>query len=153
MGLNDLVKHLNLSEDEAIERVYGGSPMYCTLAKEGEGKPDPAKSYREIGWVLRRNCVELPQYRIRRVPDGYQPVVYKTAFDAGGYNGQSDPIADVFANRDSNPFQARRTWKQAVKDLFDERAPGIVPIDSLQNDQWRIRRMGGGAVEHGAGQA
>ena len=145
LGVSGLAKHYNLSIDEVIEQVYKAmseQPTFCGLEKEEDRKPDPGRSYREHGWVLRRNGAELPQYRIRRMPNGYQPVVYKTTLEVASPDGRYTPVDDVVANRDGNSFDVRPTWKLAVKDLFAELAPGVVPIDSLRNDQWRISSRG-----------
>jgi hypothetical protein len=87
-----------------------------------------------LGWVLHRDGKELFQYRIRRFSEGFQPVVYEHGFAMG--EPDRNQTIDFKLKRDDNPFQIRKTWKQAVKDLFDYLSPGAIPIDRPNVDEW-----------------
>ena len=99
---------------------------------------NPEKTHREMGWVLLREGKELPNFRIRRVPAGFQPVVYLRGFTIGETNlGQ---VSDFKEQMAGNHFPTRQTWKDAVNDLFKHLAPKATPLVHLPNDEWQPAR-------------
>ena len=146
--LATLASRAGLGMDEAREKIYSGLSSFSTDCQkvsiltlspdekriEAIEDRNPDRTHRETGWVLLRDDKELTQFRIRRMPDGFQPVIYGQGFANGSSKG--DPVFDFQRNRDENPFLIHRTWKEAVKELFNRLAPGADPIDRLKNDEW-----------------
>ena len=147
--LATLASRAGLGMDEAREKIYSGLSSFSTDCQkvsiltlspdekriEAIEDRNPDRTHRETGWVLLRDDKELTQFRIRRMPDGFQPVIYGQGFANGSSKG--DPVFDFQRNRDENPFLVHRTWKEAVKELFNRLAPGADPIDRLKNDEWK----------------
>ena len=95
----------------------------------------PEKTFRETGWVLVREGKELPSFRVRKTPEGFQAVVYRMGFSIGEDNlGQ---VSDFQQQMKDNPFPVRQTWRDAVKDLFRHLAPMATPLDHLPKDEWQ----------------
>ena len=146
--LSDIAKQAGLELVEAREKVYGGLSSYsidCKDVSVMHTTPDgkwidsiedrlPDRTHRELGWVLLRDGIELPKYRVRRMSGGFQAVVYKHGFEIG--QPDRDQINDFQNMISSNSFRVRKTWKEAVKDLFQHLAPLATPLHSLRNDEW-----------------
>ena len=95
----------------------------------------PEKTFRETGWVLVREGKELPSFRVRKTPEGFQPVVYGKGFSIGEDNvGQ---VSDFQQQMKDNHFPVRQAWKDAVRDLFKHLAPMATPLDYLPKDDWQ----------------
>ena len=147
--LANLAEELGLEMDAARNEVYRRLSSLSTDCKEVSvvtPSPDgrriatvadrnPERTFRERGWVLLRDGEELPKFRIRKMPDGFQPVVYEQGFKTE--HGSVHPVLDFQTKRGNNLFVVRRTWKEAVKDLFNNLAPGADPITHLKNDPWK----------------
>ena len=100
------------------------------ITKMEDRNPDATE--RETGWVLHRDKIELPDYRIRQVDENsYQAIIYPC-----GLNGEE--LSENFEEfRTSEPqFPTRNQWTEAVNDLFETLAPRAEPIIGIPEDQW-----------------
>ena len=89
--------------------------------------------YEEHGWELHQNGGALREYRIRQ-PDGGGFQAFHNHFDRGSLGPpvysrhHKNRILEGMEQEDIWAGPVRTSWKDAVKDLFGYRAPGVEPI-------------------------
>ncbi len=95
--LSVIESELGVERDEARREVYKRFHSFsvdCERVSIVTISPDkkyiesiedrnPEKTHRELGWVLLRDGKELPDFRVRRVPEGFQAVAYASGFTIG----------------------------------------------------------------------
>ena len=147
--LSVLARETGLGRDEVHRKVYQGLATFSIDCKRVslvtptlDGKyidsiedRNPDKTQREMGWVLLRDGRELPRYRIRRLSEGFQAVVYEHSFEMG--QPDHDQIYDFQQKLANNPFPIQETWKAAVKNLFSRLAPFAIPLYEIKGDEWK----------------
>lgn len=144
--LTRLAKELGLDPTETRTKVYdavGSASAECEgvsiITSTPENRQitdkDPSTTQRERGWVLTREGAELEQYRIRKVPGGFQPVIYEQSFQS--HHPAPPIIEDFIRNRDNNPLPICGNWKNAVEILFGQIAPAAEPIITPKRDDWK----------------
>ena len=124
--------------EELMDNVHSQCQELSTITRNENGMPikvedrNPDATERETGWVLHRDGIELPDYRIRQVNNnGYQAIVYP--FSLTG----EELIKNFEEFRTSEPqFPTQVRWTEAVKDLFETLAPRAEPIIGIPEDQW-----------------
>ncbi len=96
----------------------------------------PETTVRETGWVLVRDGEELTKFRVRKAPDGFQPVIYNQNFWSG--RDQPHPVDDFINNRSNHPPTGKPTWIEAVTALCSKIDLRIrpEPLFTFQNE-WR----------------
>ena len=89
--------------------------------------------YEEHGWELHQNGGALREYRIRQ-PDGGGFQAFHNHFDRGSLGPpvysrhHKNRILEGMEQEDIWAGPVRTSWKDAVKDLFGYRAPGVEPL-------------------------
>ena len=145
VSFEEAAKHLGMSNDETrthIRKVMSNAHSECeglsVITRDQNGMiteaadRNPGTTQRENGWVLCRDQIELPSYRIRQPePNSYQAIIYPCPL-----NG--DVLAQNFdESRTSAPqFPTRNRWTEAVKDLFKKLASQAEPIYRTPDDPW-----------------
>ena len=141
----EAAEHLGMNHNETrahFRKVMSNSYSECEglseISRNRNGKitevkdQNPAMTERETGWVLYRDGVEFPDYRVRQDSETtYQAIIYPCSLNR-------DALPPEFEEfRISEPqFKVRNRWTEAVKDLFDNLAPRAEPIYGIPEDQW-----------------